>query len=312
MAIYDNNRLVIKVCKLFYENNMNQKEISVKLGISKPQVCRMITYAKENNIVKFTIDNPYTHEFSLEENLIKKYSLKEAFVFNINYKNESEAIEKLGKCCAKELDKYFKDNSTIGVMSGRTISAVSNYAHRLTRKGLVFVPLIGNPGTRGHNSHANIIAENFAKKTGGSYLLLNAPLRLQNKKICEIIKSEPSISEVLKKGASCDISLIGIGEISPSSTSYICGAFNECDIKNLKKHNAVSSVCTSYISDTGEIIKNDLSECSIGISLDKLSKSTTIAVSTNLEKLNSIKAALKSGYIDVFMTSLDIAEKLIK
>lgn len=312
MAIYDNKRLVIKTCKLFYENNMNQKEISIKLGISKPQVCRMITYAKENNIVKFTIDNPYTEEFKIEEKLNKIYSLNESFVFNIDYQNDSEGIQKLGKFCAKELDKYFKDDSIIGVMSGRSISAISDYAHKLTRKGLLFVPLIGNLGTKGHDYHANIIAENFAKKTGGSYLLLNAPLKLQNKETCDLIKKEPSISEVLKKGKCCDVALIGIGEISLSSTSYLCGAFSENDIQKLKENHAVSSVCTSYISDNGSIIKSNLSSCSVGIPLDELSKSTTIAVSTNIEKLAAIKAALKSGYIDVFMTSLDVAKKLIE
>ena len=45
MAIYDNDRLVIKTCKLFYEDNMSQKDISLVLGISKPQVCRMLNYA---------------------------------------------------------------------------------------------------------------------------------------------------------------------------------------------------------------------------------------------------------------------------
>ncbi|HEX2926945.1 MAG TPA: hypothetical protein VHP38_11945 [Ruminiclostridium sp.] len=48
MAIYDNQRLIVKVCKLFYEDNMSQKDISSTLGISKPQVCRMLNFAKEN------------------------------------------------------------------------------------------------------------------------------------------------------------------------------------------------------------------------------------------------------------------------
>ena len=54
MAIYDNKRLIVKACKLFYEDNMSQKDISVFLGISKPQVCRMLNFAKENQqFIKF-------------------------------------------------------------------------------------------------------------------------------------------------------------------------------------------------------------------------------------------------------------------
>lgn len=312
MAIYDNKRLVIKTCKLFYENNMSQKDISLSLGISKPQVCRMLNFAKENHIVEFTINNPYSQEFELEEKLVEKYSLKEAFVFNFSYQNTEEAINKLGECCADQLDKYFTDNSIIGVMSGRTIAAISNFAHKLTREGLNFVPLVGNMGSQGHKWHANVIAENFAHRTGGSYSLLNAPIILQNEETCNLIKKEPSISQILTKGRSCNIALIGIGEINLSSTSYLGGAFSEDDITRLTAQNAVASVCTSYVSKDGKILNNELDLRSIGVSLKELTKSTAIAFSTGKEKIEATKAVLKSGYIDIFMTSQDIAEELLE
>ncbi|KZL89096.1 sugar-binding transcriptional regulator [Clostridium magnum] len=312
MAIYDNKRLVVKICKLFYKDNMSQKDISLALGISKPQVCRMLNFAKENHIVEFTINNPYSQEFQLEEKLIEKYSLKEAFVFNFSYQNQDEAINKLGECCAEQLDKYFTDNSIIGVMSGRTIAAISNFAHKLTREGLNFVPLVGNIGSQGHKWHANVIAENFAHRTGGNYSLLNAPIILQNPETCNLIKKEPSISQILVKGRACNIALIGIGEINLSSTSYLCGAFSEDDITKLTAQNAVASVCTSYVSKDGKILDTELNLRSIGISLDELTKSITIAFSTGKEKIEATKAVLKSGYIDIFMTSQDMAEELLE
>lgn len=312
MAIYDNKRLVTKICKLFYEDNMSQKDISLSLGISKPQVCRMLNFAKENHIVEFTINNPYSQEFELEKKLIEKYSsLKEAFVFNFSYQNTEEAIEKLGERCADQLDKYFTDNSIIGVMSGRTIASISNFAHRLTRQGLNFVPLVGNIGSGGHNWHANAIAENFAYKTGGDYNLMNAPIVLQSEETCNLIKKEPSISQTLTKGKACNIALIGIGEINLSSTTYLCGAFSVDDITKLTAQNAVASICTSYLSKDGQILDTELSLRSIGVSLNELSKSTTIAFSTGKEKIEATKAVLRSGYIDIFMTSQDMAKELL-
>ncbi len=311
MAIYDNKRLIIKACKLFYEDNMSQKDISLSLGVSKPQVCRMLNFAKENHIVEFTINNPYSQEFELEKKLIEKYSLKEAFVFNFSYQTTDEAISKLGECCAEQLDKYFTNNSIIGVMSGRTIASISNFAHKLTREGLTFVPLVGNIGSGGHKWHANAIAENFAYKTGGDYSLMNAPIILQNKEICNLIKKEPSISQVLIKAKACNIALIGIGEVNLSSTSYLCGAFSKDDIAKLTTQNAAASVCTSYVSKDGKILDTELTLRSIGVALNKLAESTTIAISTGKEKIEATKAALKSGYIDIFMTSQDMAEELL-
>lgn len=47
MSILDNTRLMVKVCKLCYEENMSQAEVSEKLHISKPQVSRIINAARE-------------------------------------------------------------------------------------------------------------------------------------------------------------------------------------------------------------------------------------------------------------------------
>lgn len=197
-------------------------------------------------------------------------------------------------------------------MSGRTIASISNFAHKLTREGLNFVPLVGNIGSGGHQWHANAIAENFAHKTGGNYSLLNAPNVLRNEETCNLIKKEPSISQILLKAKECNIALIGIGEINLSSTTCLCGAFSEDDITKLTAQNAVASVCTSYVSEDGKILDTELSLRSIGVSLDELTKSTTIAVSTGKEKIEATNAVLKSGYIDIFMTSQDIAEEILK
>ena len=126
------------------------------------------------------------------------------------------------------------------------------------------------------------------------------------------MKKEPSISQILDRGRSCNIALIGIGEINTLSTSYLGGAFSIKDVTSLTKHNACASVCTSYISKYGKIIDTDLNSRSIGISLNELENTTTIAVSIGNEKVEATKAALKSGYVDIFMTSLDIAEKLLE
>lgn len=312
MAIYDNKRLIIKACKLFYEDNMSQKDIALALGISKPQICRMLNFAKENHIVEFTINNPYSQEFELEKKITEKYSLKDAYVFNFSYESPEEAIEKLGEYAADQLDKYFTNNTTVGVMSGRTIAAVSNSAHKLPREGLTFIPLVGNMGAKGHNWHANVIAENFAHKTGGDYMLLNAPIIFQTKETCDLIKKEPSIAQILHKGKSCNVALVGIGKVNLSSTTYRSGALSEDDIIKLTDQNASASVCTSYISKDGVLLDTELNDRSIGISLNNLTQSTTIAISTGLEKIEAIKSSLKSGYIDIFMTSQDVAEQLIK
>ena len=75
MSILDNTRLMVKVCKLCYEENMSQAEVSEKLHISKPQVSRIINAAREKGILNIYISNPFAEELELEKIFIEKYGL---------------------------------------------------------------------------------------------------------------------------------------------------------------------------------------------------------------------------------------------
>ena len=311
MAITDNMRMTIKVCQMYYEDNLSQKEISSQLGISRPQISRLLTYAKTNNIVSIKINNPYVDETRLEHLLAEKYHLNDAVVLNTNGASESGRLEEFGRLAANYLDTYIMDNSRVGVMSGQTISKVVWSIKHFDRSGLEFVPLVGGIGSASGNFHANAIAQRFAECSGGSCYILNAPVIVQSEESRNLLVNEPEIAAVLKKGNSCDVAIVGIGQIDMCSTTAQAGALNIDDIENLKAAGAVASVCTSYIDDRGRLVDTELNGRSIGQTLDQLTKCKTIALAIGNSKVKSIKAALLGGYIDVFITNLETARAII-
>ena len=307
MAIYDNERLVIKVCQLFYNEERNQKEISSLLNISKPQVCRILSYAKEQKIVTFQIKNPYTKEFETEKKLTQKYPIKEAFVFDTK-----EDFTQLGEAFALELDRYITDNSIIGVMSGTSVLSVATHAHRLNRENLLFVPLAGGQGSNGTDWQANDIARTFAKKTGGSYRLLNAPILVKSPEMKNLLCQETFIKETLDKAKNANISLLGIGTISQSSSAYLNGFFADVDIPKLENLGAVASVGTSFLDKDGMLINSEFCDRSIGLSLSDMKNSTKIAIASGEDKLEAVHSALISGYLDFFVSSLEFSTLLLQ
>ena len=311
MAITDNIRMTIKVCQLYYEDNLSQKEISAQLGISRPQISRMLTNAKINNIVSIKINNPYVDETRLERLLVEKYHLKDALVINTDGANGSSKLEEFGRIAANCLDAYIFDDNRIGIMSGRTISSVVWSVKQFERRGLEFIPLVGGIGSSGANFHANVIAQRFAECSGGRCSFLNAPVIVQSEEARNIIINEPEIAEVLKKGNTCDVAIVGIGQINEKSTTAKAGALSNGDIEKLKTAGAVASVCTSYIDSQGRLIETELSKRSIGQTLDHLKKCRTIAFAIGNSKVEAIKAALLGGFIDVFITDLETARSII-
>ena len=311
MAVSDNLRLVVKVCKLYYEDNMNQKEISAILDVSRPQICRILNYAKENDIVNISINNPFNTEIDAEQALMKAYNLKDAFVTDVYGLSSEEKAQKFAAQCACQLKNYIPNNALVGVMSGKTIAAVASALHKLERDNLEFVPLVGGLGVKGNDWNANVIALTLAQKSNGRYNILNAPILVQSEESRRILLNEPSIAHVLEKGEKCDVALVGIGQISAKSTTYQSGAFCEEDIDDLIKAGAVASVCVSYLDKDGHCIQTPLTGRSIGSQLFSNRKTKVVAIATGNSKVESVKAALKSGYIHVLMTTLDLAKKLL-
>ena len=62
--IVDDERLIYKVCCLYYQDDMNQKEIGDYLGISRSSVLRMLQKGKEIGIVTIELNNPVSYNIS--------------------------------------------------------------------------------------------------------------------------------------------------------------------------------------------------------------------------------------------------------
>lgn len=310
MAITDDIRIVIKVCQLYYEENLSQKEISAQLGISRPQISRLLASAKTNNVVSIKINNPYAEESRLEKELIKKYKINDALVINTMNEKDPVRSEIFGSQAAKHLYAYIRDNDLIGVMSGRTINSIVNEVTSFERYGLGFVPLVGGIGTINPEWHANSIAYKFAEKLGGKSYVLNAPVVVQTKQAGEMFLREPEIAGVIKLGKKCDVTIIGIGQINMNSTNVKAGALSQDDIESLLVSEAVASVCTSYLNDKGQIVDTSLSKRTIGQTLNDIKNSKIIACAYGESKVVSIKAALLSGFINVLITDINTAKQL--
>lgn len=311
MSIRNNQRLTIKVCELYYNGNLSQKMIAAKLGISRPQISRILANARENNIVTIKINNPYSDETNLENQLIEKFNLTDALVFNTGGLSGHDATADLCKQASSQMDVYMPNEGSIGIMSGKTIYELVKHIQSLDRRGLKFVPLIGGMGSDGSNWHANIIAKSFADKTSSKYYVLNAPVLVKNKESKDILMKEPEISKVLEKGKKCDVVIVGVGQVSENSTSVVAGALDLSEVEKLRNLGAVASVCGSYVDKDGNIIDNEITNRTIGQTLESIKKPKRIVLASGNSKVEAIKAVLKGGHADILVTNLATAKKIL-
>lgn len=309
MGAIHNDRLMVKVCEMYYLLDMSQKEISVRLGISRPQISRIIAQARENRYVDIKIHNPYSDETALEQKLLAKYHLKDALVVRTLGATNSERMEQFAKDVAAYFDTCIVTGQTVGVMSGNTVAAIVERMHNSGKRIAAVVPLVGGIGNERADLHANTIAMQLARKYGGTAMVLNAPLLVSGAETAHVLREEESIRTVLERGRACDVALVGVGNVEATSTTAQAGGLTAADLNTLQASGAISSVCNSYFSEQGVEI-DVLAERSIGQRLSDLRHSKVVACAIGLSKVTAILSALRSGKLDVLLTDLDTARSL--
>jgi deoxyribonucleoside regulator len=304
--------LIIKCCKLYYEDSLTQDEISNILGISRPTVSRLLDEGRKRGIVKIEIVNPLKNNYEdLERNIEKKYGIREVIIVD---DDDDENMQKklAAKCAAEYLKRIAKKGNKIGVSMGTTIKNISKYINPNPKMNLEFIPLIGGIGQIQIEIHPNQIVMDLAKACNGKFKLLHVPAVVSDSASRDDFIKEKSINEVLMMGKNVDIAIVAIGSlVMEKSTMMKSGYFNKEDITKFKKEGAVGDICLQFYNINGEFINFKFNKRVIGINLDDIKKiKTVVGVACGNYKIDAIIGALNGNFIDVLITNYSTAKNI--
>ncbi len=311
MKNLENVKYLLEICEMFYIQGKSQKEISAILNISRPQVSRFIAKAKEEKLFSIKLNYPNIEENEYQNLISEKFNIPEVYIYDIGQNNSSEAMHQLAEASKDLFNLLVKNNQTVGIMAGRTVEILGEKIDSSKNRGLTFIPLCGGLSINGGTWQANNICQQFAHKTNGKFYLLNAPNYFTQAATKAALLSEESINEVMNMGKNCDVALLGIGSVTTTSTGILASGLSKEEIEILKSEGAIANICCSYINKDGKIIDTSIANNILGHSISDLKKSKKIAIAMGDEKLEAIKSVLKGEYIDVFITSLDTAKKIM-
>lgn len=312
MNTLHNVKYALEVCEMFYIEGKSQKEISAILNISRPQVSRIIAKAKDDKLVTIKLNYPNEEENEYQNLISKKYNIPEVYIYDIGQVDNDDGMQILAESSKNLFKDLVKTNQSIGIMAGRTVEILSEKIERTKNRGLTFIPLCGGMTSNGRTWQANNICQQFAQKTNGKFYLLNSPNYFKQETTKTAMLSEDSIKEVMKMGSECDVALLGIGNLSSHSTGVMASGLSSEEVRTLKEEGAVANICCSYIDKDGRVIDTSITNKILGHSIVDLKKSKRIAIAMGDDKLEAIKAVLKGELVDVFITSLDTAKKIVE
>ena len=318
--IVDDWRLIYKVCSLYYEDDMRQQEVSEYLGISRATVSRMLQKGKESGIVRVEVINPVQFSYNkLEKALERKYGLKEVIVVESSaLDTKTESVSRMYERAALYLSQFFKDGDWIGVTMGHTLHNIvkTNRAFEKDKK-LMFVPIVGGIGqsTIGKvDVQSNRIAQEFSKKFGGTYTQFLSPAVFSDQKAMEYFLKEKSVSYIFDDFQKLDTLVMGIGipqrvESTLVRAGYITGE----KLEEFANDGMAGDIALHFFDEDGNTEKfRAFNERVAGMPLEMMRKvRNRIGIAGGENRAEAIRGAIKGGFINMLITNIDAAEKLL-
>jgi len=310
----DGRNLLVKTAVLYYKYDMNQSEIAKKLGLSRQKVGRLLKQARDEGIVRITIQSDVSYSAECAAMLENLFSLKEAIVVDVPVYEDQIIKEEIGKAAAELLSRILIDNDSMSISWGSTVyQCARNLRHR-PLKGLTFSQLNGShekvPYTHSGMNILNLLNHSVDQST--SYPLF-APMKVNSEGLLLSLLKDDTIQQAMQAAVKSRIAVFGIGSISHDSSLFHAGYMDAMLVKSLHSCGAVADVCGHFINNDGYICNQELERRTLSISeTDLKSKEYFIALAGNIHKAEAILGALKGHWCNVLVTDLKTAERIIE
>jgi len=310
--VVDDVRLMIKVCDLYYNQNVSQLKIAAMLELSRPTVSRLLSSAREQGVVKITIsDLDEIKYWELERRLEERYQLREVLITDSS-PDTDEINDHIGRMAGRYIEKKIRSGSIVGVSMGRTLHRMTTHVTHPDASDVTFVPLVGGMGQLQTQLHANSIAEALSETYNGTFIPFHAPARVSTRKMRDELMKEESLARAVDLMKHMDIALVGIGYPNEYSSITATGYYDEQSIAELKERKVAGDICMQFFDENGDTSLYSADNNVIGIDIAFLHKvPCCVGIAGGMDKLQAIRGAIRGNYINHLITDIDCAYALL-
>ncbi len=306
--------LLAQIAEMYYEHGLTQSQIARRIGYSRSMVSRMLTEARDHNIVEICIRYPLQRLRELELELMAKLALQEARVIQRGALAHDDMLRRLGAMAAVLLAEHLQDHMTIGTSWGTALHETVNAVRMQALEGIRVVQMIGSLGTPNPDIDGPELARRLARLLGGQYATVPLPLIVDSEATRRALLSAPHIQRVTQHFKQIDLAVVGVGTIDHEYSSLLrAGYLNEEQLESLRRAGAVGDVCAIHFDEDGHLVDTPLTRCIVGIEPDDLRRiPVRIGVAGGQSKALPILAASRGGFITHLVTDEIAAMRILR
>jgi len=307
-------RLLSRVSKLYYEQNLNQAEIAAKLHLSRPKVSRLLQQALQEGIVQISVSTPPGVYADVEERLEEIYGLLEVVIVEvIDPDSQSVVSRDLGQAAANYFQRNICNGDVIGISWGTTLSAMVKALQPMNAHDTHVVQMIGGLGMPNAETHATSLCQRLTQLINSELTLLHAPGIVDNQVVKHAIMSDSHMQKVLALFTQINVAYVGVGVPTADSVVLRDGTImSQADLENLFSQGAIGDIALRFFDVHGIPIQSELDDRVIGISLEQLKQiPRVVGVAGGPQKQSVVRGALEGHLIDVLITDHQTAHHLL-
>lgn len=305
-------RYLVKVARLYYEDNLTQEEIGARLQLSRSKVVRLLQEARREGIVQIHVVAPRAVSDEIERQLERRFGLRQAVVAEADGAGPDEARAAVAREAAALLAETLRQDAVLAMSSGTTLAAVAEAMVPMRNSGVTIVEFEGLISAENEDSAYGEyqIATRLAQTLQARYRFLPVPRELGSPDIVAAVRADPRIRNTLDLARHADILLVGVGGLAPLSPTL--RHLTPDAVRELADGGAVGEIAARFFDAAGRPCTSRLDQCLIGLELAELAGiPVRIAVSFGLPKVPALAGVLRGGHVNILVTDSQTAQALL-
>jgi DNA-binding transcriptional regulator LsrR (DeoR family) len=296
---------LVRASRLYYELGETQNAIAELLGVTRPQVSRLLKRARAEGIVEIRIVDRTAVDSPASDALRARFDLDAVHLAPTIAGPEDLTRRMLGRLAAEVLRGALRSGATVGIGDGASVAATAAALEETaTPVAVTVVPLCGGYWTTGPDREPY---RRVADALGGQARGLMAPGLVDDAATQRSLVAHAGVRSIIELWDRLDVALFGIG--GPAWSAAQLGDSVEGE---LEAAGAVGEVLVAPFDLDGRFVCPALRERVIALDARRLRRiPVAIGVASGEGKVRPILGALRAGVVRTLVTDVATAEAVV-
>lgn len=296
---------LVRASRLYYELGETQNAIAELLGVTRPQVSRLLKRARAEGIVEIRIVDTTAVESPAAGTLRDRFGLDAVHLAPTIAGPEDLTRRMVGRLAAEVLRAAVRPGATVGIGDGASVSATADALEDgATPVALTVVPLCGGFWTTGQEREPY---RRVGEALGGSVRGLMAPGLVDDAATRTALVAHAGVRAIADLWNRLDVALFGIG-----GAAWSVSLVGEPIERELEANDAVGEILVAPFDLEGRFVCPALRDRVIAFDARRLGRvPTAIGVAAGDGKVRPILGALRAGVVRTLVTDVATAEAVV-